>query len=185
MTEGIKSWFAVRVPRGREWDAHMRMGMDGLMPWLWYTVEYEWRGPSHARRHMPVLRAYFPGYIFAPSSRSFIAKIQEIEINRAHLQVVKTTDRSGQSKHLEISHKALLDLADELGCQRNGVVLKQERVLEAGRQIRVKHGPLADFLATVEATVPADGKSPVRALIDMLGRETPVTLKQGEIEVVS
>lgn len=178
------TWFAVRCPVGSEWRACAALLEKGLSPWFWYRVEERMRGPSHKRRHEMVPVAYFPGYVFAPASRANVRKIRDVVVNRVPLGIVCAPDARGDWDQLEIAHKDLINLADAIGLRPNGVVVEEERILEARDKIRVTHGPLMDFMAEVAMDVPLDGKSPVTVLIEMFGSKVPVKLDQSAIEVV-
>lgn len=178
------TWFAVRCPVGSEWRACAALLEKGLSPWFWYRVEERMRGPSHKRRHEMVPVAYFPGYVFAPASRANVRKIRDVVVNRVPLGIVCAPDARGDWDQLEIAHKDLVSLADVIGLRPNGQVVPKQDVLEARDKIRIKHGPLLDFIAEVVHEVPLDGKSPVWALVQMFGGDVQVKLEQSDVEAI-
>jgi transcriptional antiterminator NusG len=54
--------------------------------------------------------------------------------------------------------------------------------VEAGDNIRVISGPLANFIGVIEEVMPEQQK--VRVLVSMFGRETPIELNYGQIQKI-
>ncbi len=55
--------------------------------------------------------------------------------------------------------------------------------LEVGQAVKVTNGPLSEFDGVVSEVSPEAGK--VKVLVSIFGRETPVELSYGQVEVIS
>lgn len=118
-------------------------------------------------------RKFFPGYVLV-----------EMDMTDESWHLVKSTPKvSGfiggtATKPAPISQKEVDTILGQI--ETGGEKPKPKIVFEVGEAVRVKHGPFADFMGSVEDVNYEKSKLHVSVMI--FGRSTPVELDFGQVE---
>ena len=115
-----------------------------------------------------VLRKKFPGYVIIKMNMS----------DEAWYIVRNTRGVTGfvgpGSKPVPLTDEEV----ENMGIEKQIIVLNYEK----GDNVKIKFGPLADFVGVVDEI--SMEKKKVRVIVSMFGRETPVELESNQVEVV-
>lgn len=175
-----KRWYVVQAHSGFEKQVQKaleerikRAGFEELFGRILVPVEkvVELRGGTKRETE----RKFFPGYLLV-----------EMEMNDDTWHLVKSLPRvSGFVGGSPTKPAPLSDREAEallLQMEAGGSRPKPRVVFEIGETVRVKEGPFADFMGTVEA-VDYD-KNRLSVAVSIFGRSTPVQLEFSQVEKV-
>lgn len=173
ITHGDSPWFALRVMTGREssvQEALEVLGITALVP--------QRKGPDLRRRHRVIpgsLQPVIYGYVLVqsdPSPRVLVA----FKGVRDVIDILGGAEKPMRVTAEEISRfKAMAEAGAYDWEKPCGLVVK------AGDRVRTTDGPFSGFVATV-VTPSAKGRGDVVISVDILGRETPVTVPLAILE---
>ncbi len=140
-----------------------RQGFDTFAPRLTITRR-------HGKRFRGARTLLFPGYVFVETGSS-PGRWRAINSTLGIARLV----RFGDNAPAQVSPDLIESL--RLRCNDAGLLQPIDE-LETGDRVKILRGPFADFVATVER-VEADRR--VWLLIDMLGRQTRVAARAGDV----
>lgn len=164
---GSRDWFVVQLkPQGlkRAEENLARQGFDSFCP---KRVEASLRAGRRIERPVPL----FPGYLFVafdPGSRGWTG----IHSTRGIARLIVTDIR--KPTPLPSSFMAgLMARCDDQG------FLGVPSDLAEGDRIRLLSGPFADTVASIEKLQDGDR---IRILMDLMGRQTPISVAMSQVE---
>lgn len=155
--------------------------VDGVYsPMMRVLVPVYSRQPLTGRRFLTgrkhVHRPLFPGYLF-------VRLDYEAEWPKIRARI--PSDRARTIDHPDgrpyVIHKEFMVALHQREQELLAVKPKKAHNFKAGQRVRVLAAPFADFIGKIERLDTGDR---IRALLDLFGRPTPVTLQAHEIEAV-
>ncbi len=173
------SWLAVHTKARRETDVVEglnKLGLEAYCPTYEATVR-------HARRVYDVVRPYFSRYVF----------LRHEPINPAWAIAFtrERRERLGISAFVFAGESALLipdvQIQELRAREESGWIPESERplppvVYTAGEKVRIRSGPLNNFLATIARV---DSVERVRVWVEIMGRQSLVQSPVVELEKLS
>ncbi|WP_217126953.1 transcription termination/antitermination protein NusG [Hydrogenophilus thiooxidans] len=175
-----KRWYVVQAHSGFEKQVQKALqeriklaGMEDQFGQILVPVEkvIELRGGAKKETE----RKFFPGYLLV-----------EMEMNDDTWHLVNSLPRvagfvgGSPTKPAPLSEREVQALLAQI--QEGGEKPKPRVVYEIGETVRVKEGPFADFMGTVEAV--DYEKSRLSVAVSIFGRSTPVQLEFAQVEKV-
>ncbi|MCX7946821.1 MAG: transcription termination/antitermination protein NusG [Hydrogenophilus sp.] len=174
----MKRWYVVQAHSGYEKQVKKALedkikltGMDHYFGRILVPVEkvLELRGGTKRETE----RKFFPGYVLV-----------EMELNDDTWHLVKSLPRvagfigGSPTKPAPLSEKEAQALLTQI--EEGGERPKPRVIFEVGETVRIKDGPFADFMGTVEG-VDYD-KNRLTVAVSIFGRATPVQLDFSQVE---
>lgn len=134
--------------------------------------EVEWFLPK-IRNHLGV-QALFPSYLFVKMMMD-VENYRMVHHTRGVLRIIGTKENGP----IPVSPEVVSMIQSRVGS--NGLI-DQKKVLEMGRQVRVRKGPLKDLIGILEKPSPEEGR--VQILFRLLKYPLRAVLKFEELEVI-
>ncbi|WP_187970273.1 transcription termination/antitermination protein NusG [Aquibium microcysteis] len=163
-----RRWYVVHAFTGREKEAEAQLrnqGFEAFNP-------IEIRTVRHARRLVTRSAAFFPGYVFVRIDVD-LDRWRSINATRGVRSLIMQAERPVACPRGLV--EGLIDAADANG------VIETRPLLQPGQKVKVRTGPFAEFVGTLEQL---DNAGRARVLLQIMSGERAVRMAGHDLEAV-